>query len=114
MGVGWVGVGVLDRYILVIIQRLLLSMFYSSPCILRLPLQPLNFGLKLKVVLNWRDIGIENIRMVSLIAGLKIEGIVKWRGLKSQGPLYNQLYISESYMYVKTTLNINKPSLHSH
>ncbi len=26
--------------------------------------------------------------MVSLMAGLKIEGIVKWRGLKSQGPLY--------------------------
>ncbi len=60
---------------------------YSSPCILRPPLQPLNFGLKLKVVLNWRDICIENIRIVSLIAGLKIEGIVKWRGLKSQGPL---------------------------
>ncbi len=27
-------------------------------------------------------------RMASLIAGLKIEGIVKWRGLKSKGPLY--------------------------
>ncbi len=26
--------------------------------------------------------------MVPLIAGLKMEGIVKWRGLKSQGPLY--------------------------
>ncbi len=26
--------------------------------------------------------------MVSLISGLKIEGIVKRRGLKSQGPLY--------------------------
>ncbi len=30
----------------------------------------------------------ENIRMVSLIAGLKMEGIVKWRGLISQGQLY--------------------------
>ena len=28
-----------------------------------------------------RDIYIENIRMVSLIAGFKMEGIVKWRGL---------------------------------
>ncbi len=27
---------------------------------------------------------------MSLIAGLKLEGIVKWRGLKSQGPLYVQ------------------------
>ncbi len=26
--------------------------------------------------------------MVSLITCLKIEGVVKWRGLKSQGPLY--------------------------
>ena len=25
---------------------------------------------------------------MSLIAGLKMEGTVKWRGLKSQGPLY--------------------------
>ncbi len=59
----------------------------SGPCILRPPLQPLNFGLKLMVVLKWRDIYIENIRMVSLIAGLKIEGIVKWRGRKLQGLL---------------------------
>ncbi len=29
----------------------------------------------------------ENIRIMLLIAGLKMEGIVKWRGLKSQGPL---------------------------
>ncbi len=34
------------------------------------------------------DIYIENISIVSLIAGLKMEGTVKWRGLKSQGPLY--------------------------
>ena len=30
----------------------------------------------------------ENITIVTLIAGLIMEGIVKWRGLKSQGPLY--------------------------
>ncbi len=42
----------------------------------------------MEVVLKWRDIYIENIRMVPLIAGLKMEGIVKWKGLKSQGPLY--------------------------
>ncbi len=27
------------------------------------------------------------IRILSLIANLKMEGIVKWSGLKSQGPL---------------------------
>ncbi len=32
---------------------------------------------------------IENIRMLSLIAGLKMEGIVKWRSLKLQGLLYH-------------------------
>ncbi len=42
----------------------------------------------MEVILKWRDIYIENIRMVPLKAGLKMEGIVKWRGLKSQGPLY--------------------------
>ena len=62
---------------------------YSSLCILRPPLQPEKYhGLKLGVVLKWREICTENIRVVSLIAGLKIEGIVTWRGLKSQGPLY--------------------------
>ena len=44
---------------------------YSGPCILRPPL----------IVLNWRDINTENIRVVSLISGLKIEGIVKRSGL---------------------------------
>ncbi len=29
------------------------------------------------------NIYIENIRLMSLMAGLKMEGIVKWRGLKS-------------------------------
>ena len=61
---------------------------YSGPCILRPPVQPEIYGLKLEVVLKWRDIYIENIRIVLLIAGLKMEVIVKWRGLKSQGPLY--------------------------
>ena len=51
---------------------------YSGPCILRPPLRPQNFDLKLEVVLKWRDIYIENMRMV---ASLKMEGIVKWRVL---------------------------------
>ncbi len=58
------------------------SCHYSGPCILRQPLQPDKYGLKLEVVLKWRDIYTESIRMVLLIAGLKMEGIVKWRGLK--------------------------------
>ncbi len=64
---------------------------YSGPCILRPPLQPEICGLKSKVVLKWRDIYIESIRIVFLIAGLKMEGIVTWRGLKSQGPLYTSI-----------------------
>ncbi len=32
------------------------------------------------------DIYIENTRILSTIAGLKLEGIVKWRDLKSQVP----------------------------
>ncbi len=28
--------------------------------------------------------------MVSLTSGLKTEGILKWKGLKLQGPLYNR------------------------
>ncbi len=47
---------------------------YSAPCILRPPIQPEECGLKLKVVFEWRDIYIENIGVVSLMAGLKIEG----------------------------------------
>ncbi len=31
---------------------------------------------------------IESIIAVSLVVSLKMEGVVKWRGLKSQGPLY--------------------------
>ncbi len=52
-------------------------------CILRLPLQPEIYGLKLKMVLKWRNIYIENMS-VPLIAGPKMEGIVKWRGLYLQ------------------------------
>ncbi len=44
--------------------------------------------LRLQVALKWRDINIENIRVVSLAACLKMEEIVTWRGLKSQGPLF--------------------------
>ncbi len=58
----------------------------SGACILRPPCQPDKYGLKLEVVLKWRDYT-ENIRMVLLIACLKIKGIVKWMGLKWQGPL---------------------------
>ena len=50
---------------------------YSGPRVLRPFLQPDKYGLKLEVVLKVRDIYIENIKMVSLIAGLKMKGIVK-------------------------------------
>ncbi len=46
------------------------------------------YGLKLEVVLKWRDINTQNIRAMSLISGLKIEGNVKRRGLKLQAALY--------------------------
>ncbi len=55
-------------------------------CILRPPIQPEIYGFKLNLVLKWRDNYIEIIRVVSLIAALKIE-MVKSRGLKSQEPL---------------------------
>ncbi len=44
--------------------------------ILRPPIQPEN-NLKFEVVLKWRDSFAENIIVVSLMVGLKIEGIVK-------------------------------------
>ncbi len=34
-------------------------------------------GIKLEVVLKWRDIYFESIIVVSLVDGLKMEGIVK-------------------------------------
>ena len=47
------------------------------PCDLRPPIQPAKYGLKWKVVLKWRDIYTENIQLVSLISGLKMQGIGK-------------------------------------
>ncbi len=67
--------------------------YTCGPCILRPPIQPEKYGLTLKVVLKGRDSYIANIRAVSLMVSLKIEVIVKWRGLKSQGGLYPK-YIS--------------------
>ncbi len=58
------------------------KVIYSGPCILRPPFQLEKYGLKWEVVLKWSDIYTENIRLVSLIAGLKMKGNVKWRGLK--------------------------------
>ncbi len=57
-------------------------------CSLRLPIQPEKCGLKLKVVLKWKDNYNENIRLVSLMASLKMEGIIKWSCFKLQEPLY--------------------------
>ncbi len=61
------------------------------------------------MVLKWRDINTENIRVVSLVSGLKIEGIVKGKDLKLQGPLYtvlivlinvtSQVRINNAYIY---------------
>ncbi len=51
---------------------------YSGPHILKPHVQSEKYGLKLKVILKWRDIYIENIRVVLLMANHKIEGIVKW------------------------------------
>ncbi len=50
---------------------------YSGPCDLRPPIQLTKYGLKLKVVLKERDVYTENIQMVPLISGLKMQGIVK-------------------------------------
>ncbi len=61
---------------------------YRGHCILRPPVQPEQYGLKLKVVLKWRGIYIENVKVVPVMANLETEVIVKWRGLKSLGTLY--------------------------
>ena len=50
---------------------------YGGRCDLRPPIQPAKCGLKLKVVLKYRDIYAENIQVESLIPGLKMQGIVK-------------------------------------
>ncbi len=49
----------------------------ACPCILTPPIQTEIYGLKLKVVLKWWNINIENIRLVPVIAGLKMQGVVK-------------------------------------
>ncbi len=50
---------------------------YSGPCDLRQPIQAAKYGLKLKVVLKLRGVYTENIQVVSLISGLKMQGFVK-------------------------------------
>ncbi len=53
------------------INKLSIYLQSESPCILRPPVQPEKCGLKLQVILKWRNIYIEKIRLVSLI----MEGI---------------------------------------
>ena len=53
-----------------------------------LHVQPEKSCHKLKVVLKQRNFYVENIKVVSLMAGLIMQGILKWKGLKSQRPLY--------------------------
>ena len=45
--------------------------------------------------------------MVSLIAGLKVEGIVKWRGLKLQAPLYINIYLVLVHNHDKSHITCN-------
>ena len=40
------------------------------------------------MVLKWRDIYVESIRVGLLVDGLKMERSLKWRSLKLQGSLY--------------------------
>ena len=49
---------------------------YSGPWIPKITLSTFH-DLELKAVLKWRDIYTENIGVVSLMAGLKIEGRLK-------------------------------------
>ncbi len=76
-----------------------MNMVYSVPCDLRPPIHPAKYGLKLKVVLKQRDLHTENVEVVSLISGLKMPGIVKYRGLKSQGLLYYVIWTHERTPY---------------
>ncbi len=52
------------------------------------------------MALKWRDNYIENIRFVPLTTGLKMEGIIKWKGLKSQGPLHPQIPIAGHTLHI--------------
>ena len=59
---------------------------YTGPCNLRPFVQAAKYGLKLIVVLKWSDIYIKNIFMLEIYgvtASLKMEEILKWKGLKS-------------------------------
>ncbi len=57
---------------------------YSDPCILKPPVKPEEYGLKLEVVLKWKDIYIENILYNSCVAGWPI---LKWTKLLNGGVL---------------------------
>ncbi len=46
------------------------------------PTQPEKYGLKLQVILKLNDTYTQNIRDMSLMVGLKMQGVVKWRDLK--------------------------------
>ena len=57
--------------------------------------------------------------MMLLIASFKIKGIVKWRGLKSEGPLYTQMIEGCQKLEMRWmpanwtwTLNSQKYSMH--
>ncbi len=45
--------------------------------------------------------------MVSLTAGLNMEGIVKWRGLKSQGPLYCIIHTYCSLAKIECAIHVH-------
>ena len=62
------------------------------------------------MVLKWKHIYIENIRVVPLTA-LRIEGIVKWRGLKLQVPLYTVLLQDVYYFSPGIEAEAMKPPL---
>ena len=71
--------------------RYILCSCYSGPCIIRQPIQPQKYGLKLKVVLIGRVVYIEHIGvlpLVMLMVGLKTERILKLRGLNLYGITY--------------------------
>ena len=54
----------------------------------------------LKVVLKWMDVYIKILRVRSLMATLKMEGVVKWKGLPGKGPLSRDICIKK-YLYMK-------------
>ena len=57
---------------------------YSGPCFLRPPIQPEKHGLKLKVVLKWRDVYSQYIKSGAtgpLRTTVKVKEILKWRVL---------------------------------